>query len=109
MTKIDKEAYQERLRRMTEVFSEIVGHADQVSKGRCPYMNRKRLCTAAFRCRNQRPDPAGGDQPVCGHDGTFDYRLAWESRPDSYDKVREKLRRIRADAARRRASGSTPE
>jgi hypothetical protein len=108
MTKIDKEAYHERLRRMTEVFSEIVGHADQVSKERCPYMNRQRLCTAAFRCRNQRRTE-GGTQATCGHDGTFDYRLAWESRPDSYDKVRDKLRRIRADAARRRASKSTPE
>jgi hypothetical protein len=104
MSKIDKLAYQERLRRMTEMFADIVGHADVVSKERCPYMSRARRCTAAFRCRNQRrPDGADG-QPVCGHDGTFDYRLAWESRPDSYDTVRRKLRQIRADGAQRRAA-----
>jgi hypothetical protein len=61
------------------------------------------LCTAQFRCRNQQV-PEGGGSLICGHDGKFDYRLAWETRPDAYDKTREKLRRIREEAERRRKS-----
>ncbi len=104
----EDERYQVRLDRLTDILADIAGHAQEVSKDRCPYMAVTRACTAQFRCRNQQPaaDVAGGS--TCGHDGTFDYRSAWESRPDSYEKTREKLRRIReeADAARQARRGT---
>lgn len=98
----DEEQYQERLQRITGILSDIAGHAQAVSKERCPYKNKPGLCTAQFKCRNQQPVEDGGF--ICGHDGTFDYRLAWESRPDTYEKTREKLRKIREEAALRRAA-----
>ncbi len=97
----DEERILERRRRITDILADIAGHAAAVSKERCPYKNKPGECTAQFRCRSQRTAEEGGP-PLCGHDGTFDYRLAWETRPDTYDKTREKLRRIREEAAQRR-------
>lgn len=104
------EAFRERIRRMTELLAGIAGHAQDSARDRCPYMNIRRLCTAEFRCRNQRPAPEGADRPfACGHAGGFDYRNAWESRPASYEETRAKLRRIREEAAaRRRDPGRGP-
>src|SRR6266508_4002549 len=101
MAESDEERYRERLQRITEILSDIAGHAQFVSKERCPYKNKAGLCTARFRCRNQRSQPGEGGL-VCGHDGKFDYRLAWETRPDTYERTREKLRQIRNEAVRRR-------
>jgi hypothetical protein len=103
----DEKQYQERLQRIGGLLADIAGHAQEVSKERCPYKNKPGLCTAQFKCRNQQPLPEGGFR--CGHDGTFDYRSAWEVRPDSYEKTREKLRKIREDAAERRKTTAAPE
>ena len=103
MKKIDNDAYQARLQRMVEMLSGIAHQADKVSKERCPYMNKAHLCTAMFSCKNQRPSKINADKIGCGHDGTFDYRLAWESRPETYEQTREKLKEIRSEAERKRA------
>jgi hypothetical protein len=104
MVPSDEERVRERRRRISEILADIAGHAESVSKQRCPYKNKPGECTAQFHCRNQRPGEAGGPL-LCGHDGTFDYRVAWETRPETYDRTREKLRRIRDEARRRREAG----
>jgi hypothetical protein len=102
----DRAAFEARIRAMTELLSGIAGHAQAVSKDRCPYMTVGRLCTAGFRCRNQRPVEGHEHPHACGHAGGFDYRLAWESRPETYEVTRERLRRIRAEASARRAAAA---
>jgi len=102
VTKIDKTAYQARLDRITELFAGMVAKADEVSRHRCPYRDRADQCTAAFRCRNQRPPAVTGDPALCGHDGRFDYRPAWETDPSAYARAKHKIGRVKADAARRR-------
>jgi hypothetical protein len=103
MTESVEERYDERLSRLSEILADIAGHAQDVSRARCPYKSKPGLCTAKFSCRNQQPTVDAGSSLACTHDGTFDYRLAWESRPESYDKVRAKLQRIRAEAEQARA------
>ena len=79
MPKIDKEAYQKRLDRITELFSGMVTHADEQSTYRCPYKNRFDQCTAKFGCRNQRKPAVKGDLYLCAGDDKLDYRSAWET------------------------------
>ena len=103
MSDSEKQAYQERLDRMAAIFSDIVSHAEESSKTRCPYRDRHDLCTALFRCRNQaRVADSDSEELACTHDGTFDYRSAWESNPRAYERTREKIVRIKRDAAKRR-------
>lgn len=98
----------ERRQRMTEILADIAGHAQSTARERCPYMNKPGLCTAQFKCRNQRPADQDGGAFRCGHDGTFDYRTAWETRPDAYETTRAKLRKIREEAELRRRGGVDP-
>lgn len=102
MTKIDRDAFQKRLDRMTELFSDMVGHADELSQTRCPYRDRHDRCTAQIRCRNQRPPRAKDELLQCGHDGTLDYRSAWESDPNAYQRAKTKVEKIKCGAAKRR-------
>ena len=102
MEKIDKEAYLARLNRITEMFSGMVQQAGEMSKHRCPYRDRHDRCTASFRCRNQRPPEAAGQPEQCGHDGTFDYRSAWDSDPDALPRAKSKVERVRTEAAQKR-------
>ena len=102
MAKLDPEEAQKRIDRISEMFSEIVSHAETLSQLRCPYRNRNDHCTAEFRCRNQRAPTVEGTLHGCSHDGNFDYRNAWESRPLERERIKEKVRDIRKHAARRR-------
>lgn len=102
MTGAEMQAYQERLDRIAELFTDLVGHAEVSSRTRCPYRDRHDLCTALFRCRNQIGSPAGSDGLTCGHDGTFDYRTAWEAHPRARDRAKEKIATIKQDAEARR-------
>ncbi len=103
MSDSDLEAYRERLDRMAAIFTDIVSHAEESMVNRCPYRDRHDLCTALFRCRNQLPvADAESDDLACGHDGTFDYRSAWESNPRAVKRTRERIVRIRRDAEQRR-------
>lgn len=105
MSDSDMQAFQQRLDRMAAIFGDIVAHAEESILTRCPYRNRFDLCTALFRCSNQLPtDDGEPDDLACGHDGKFDYRSAWESHPRAMNRTREKIVRIRRDAARRRRS-----
>ena len=101
MTKIDKAAYQKRLDRITEIFADMVTHADVSARHRCPYRNRFDQCTAEFKCRAQRPPKATGEPAQCGHDGRFDYRSAWQSDPSSYRRAKEKIEKIKDRRGRR--------
>ncbi len=78
MKKIDKEEYQKRLDKITELFAGMVAHADELSTRRCPYKNRFDECTARFGCRNQRKPRPGAELLMCGGDDKLDYRNAWE-------------------------------
>jgi hypothetical protein len=107
MPKIDPEEYRKRLARITELFAGMVKQADRQSQARCPYRNRHDECTATFRCRNQRPPRQDGGAELCGHDGGLDYRSAWESDPNAYARAKERVGRVKAEAAKRRQTGRT--
>ena len=79
MQKIDPEQYQKRLDHITELFANMVVHADELSKSRCPYKNRLNQCTAHFGCRNKRKPLETGGPPICAGDDKLDYRGAWET------------------------------
>jgi hypothetical protein len=102
MAKIDEGEYRKRLERISEIFTGIVGHAQAVSQRRCPYRDRHDRCTASFRCRSQLAEE-GAELPLCTHDGRFDYRLAWESDPASYDRAKRRI------AQSRRRRDDTPD
>jgi hypothetical protein len=104
MEKTDKDAYLLRLNRITELFSGMVRQAEAMSRHRCPYRDRNDECTAAFRCRNQRPAAGAEGRLSCGHDGRFDYRSAWESDPEAHRHAKERIERFQADAALRRGA-----
>jgi hypothetical protein len=79
MQKIDQEAYQKRLDRLTEILSAMAVHADELSTTRCPYKNRLGQCTALIGCRNKRKPKQPGSLPICAGDDKLDYRKAWET------------------------------
>lgn len=76
--KIEKAEYEKRLNRITEIFEDLVVHADEQATYRCPYKNRFDQCTAKFGCRNQRKI-AEGTGLLCVGDDQLDYRGAWET------------------------------
>jgi hypothetical protein len=78
--RLDQEAYQRRLDRLSELFGSMMDTVEDLSTKRCPYKDRHGGCTARFGCRNQRKPPAGdGDQRrICAGDDKLDYRSAWE-------------------------------
>ena len=108
MPKISQQDYQKRLDRLTEIFSDIVSHADARATQRCPYRDARDRCTAAFSCANQIAAAAKDEPATCGHDGTFDYSLAWESDPATRDRARAQLDRVKRDAAARREGEALP-
>ena len=77
MKKIDKAEYEKRLNKITQIFEELVVHADEQSTYRCPYKNRFDHCTAKFGCQNQRKINEGTGL-LCVGDDKLDYRSAWE-------------------------------
>ena len=103
MAKIAKEEFQKRIDRISELFAGMVTHADEQASTRCPYRNRFDQCTAKFHCRNQRPPAEAEGELMCGHDGAFDYREAWETDPESFEKAKAKIDKIKREAADRRA------
>ncbi len=78
MRKIDKSEYEKRLNKITEIFEELVTHADEQATYRCPYKNRFDHCTAKFGCQNQRKIDEGTGLRCIGDD-KLDYRSAWET------------------------------
>ncbi len=86
MKKIDKNEYEKRLNKITQIFEDLVVHADEQSTYRCPYKNRFDHCTAKFGCRNQRKIDEGTGL-LCVGDDKLDYRSAWEI--DESDETRQ--------------------
>lgn len=84
MKKIDKSEYEKRLNKITEIFEDLVIHADEQATYRCPYKNRFDHCTAQFGCRNQRKIDEGTGL-LCVGDDKLDYRDAWET--DVHDDI----------------------
>ena len=82
MKKIDKAEYEKRLNKITQIFEDLVVHADEQATYRCPYKNRYDHCTAKFGCRNQRKIPEGTGL-LCVGDDKLDYRDAWETDENS--------------------------
>ena len=76
--RIDQDSVELRRRRLTRIFADIVEHAQAQSLTRCPYRDRRDLCTARFGCRNQGPVDGENGLAVCQCDGQLDYRSAWE-------------------------------
>ena len=76
--RIDREAVEQRRRRLTRIFADMVEHAQVQCLVRCPYRDRRDLCTARFGCRNQGPVDEVAGLPLCECDGKLDYRGAWE-------------------------------
>lgn len=97
-----QQAFQERLDRIADLFSGIVSHAEVSSRTRCPYRDRHDRCTALFRCRNQIATDTDPDVLTCGHDGTFDYRTAWETNARARQRTSAKITAIKEEAASRR-------
>ena len=103
----DKKAYQERLDRIADIFSDVVANAEISSLLRCPYRDQNDYCTALFRCRNQLAVEGDSEELACGHTGEFDYRTAWESQPRARERVKRKIADIKRDAEERRRRGDS--
>ena len=108
MPKISQQDYQKRLDRLTEIFSDIVSHADAQATHRCPYRDARDRCTAAFSCGNQIAAAKQDEPATCGHDGTFDYSLAWEADPATLERARKQLDRVKRSAQARREGKPLP-
>ena len=84
--RLDQEAFQRRLDRLTDIFGSMMETVEDLSGKRCPYKDRRGYCTAHFGCRNQRKPSeeqaeavaAAGRRFICGGDDKLDYRRAWE-------------------------------
>jgi hypothetical protein len=76
---IGREAYQERLDRLSTIFGSMMETVDDLTTKRCPYKNKHDRCTANFGCRNQRKPVVEGERMVCAGDDKIDYRGAWET------------------------------
>ena len=97
--------FQKRLNRLNDIFNELVVVAEESWKTRCPYRDRRALCTAQFSCRNQEWDSTNdGVIPTCGHEGSFDYRSAWEKSPLQREVVANRITENRKKAESRRNS-----
>ena len=97
--------FQERLNRLNEIFKDLVVGAEESWKTRCPYRDRRDLCTAQFSCRNQEWDSTNdGVIPTCGHEGSFDYSSAWEKSPLQREVVANRITELRMRAESRRNS-----
>ena len=94
---IEESEIEQRRQRLTDIFAQIADHADQQSLTRCPYRDAKDQCTAKIHCRNQRKPAATGDLMLCAHDGTLDYRTAWESDPELVEEMRTTLSETKSD------------
>ena len=60
----------------------------------------------AFSCRNQVSIADKPDSFSCSHDGSFDYRPAWESNPKGWKRMQETTAAIRDEALKNRRSSN---
>lgn len=86
---IDKSDWETRREKLSTILSSIADHALIQSSFRCPYKNKHDLCTAKFKCRNQKKAHTNQGKIFCAGDDKLDYRNAWESQsitPDTKNK-----------------------
>ena len=76
---IDPADVQASFDRLSDILVGMMDTVAELSTHRCPYRDRVDRCTASFGCRNQRIDPDGSPQRICGGDERLDYRSAWQS------------------------------
>ena len=88
----EKAEYEKRLARISDIFRDIVLHADEQAQMRCPYKNRFDECTAKFGCGYKGKPSKKGGLPACKSDDQLDYRTAWEVNPEGIAEMRETLR-----------------
>jgi ribosome modulation factor len=67
------------LDRANDLLGGLVKLAEGSMQERCPYKNRENRCTAAFGCRNQRPDREAAGSLLCVGSDLLDYRPAWQA------------------------------
>lgn len=107
MEKVDRAEYEKRLKRISDIFSDMVVHADEQALTRCPYKNKFDQCTAQFGCRNKRKPRGEGELPACVSDDLLDYRNAWETEPaESYEEMRETLKKTASASRDEKAEAS---
>ena len=101
-----KKDYQRRLDAMSGIFSDILENAqDKIAgQGRCPYRSAVDICTAKFGCANRENPKDTGAEPICAHDGTLDFRTAWETKPESYARTKEKIAQVKERSEKARKS-----
>lgn len=101
-----KKDYQRRLDAMSGIFSDILENAqDKIAgQGRCPYRSAADICTAKFGCANRENPKDTGAEPICAHDGTLDFRTAWETKPESYARTKEKIAQVKERSEKARKS-----
>ena len=76
--KADKEALEQSLHRLWEIYQDIGRTVNEVCRWRCPYKNKDDRCTAQFGCRNQSRSDGPDRLPLCTGSDQLDYRSAWE-------------------------------
>ena len=95
MKRIDHVEYEKRLDHLGSILKGIAAHADVQAATRCPYKNRFDECTAKFGCRNQRRNDrqtrSSQPLPLCACEDGLDYRSAWESDPEAYERTRKAI------------------
>ena len=93
MSEPTKKDYQRRLDQIANIYADILDSAqkDLKGQGRCPYRTVKDVCTAKFGCANRADPRDQSEEPICAHDGTLDFRTAWETQPENYDKIHNQV------------------
>jgi len=96
-----KKDYQRRLDQIADIYADILDSAqkDLKGQGRCPYRTAKDICTAKFGCANRADPRDKSEELICAHDGTLDFRTAWETQPENYVKTKNKIKQVKTKAA----------
>ena len=76
---LDKSEWEKRREKLSAILSSIADHALIQSSFSCTYKNKHDLCTAKFKCRNQKIVHANQSKRFCVGDDKIDYRNAWEN------------------------------
>ena len=81
MESIDQQQVQDRIDRISEIFSDIVVKAQKSAARRCPYKNRFSECTAKFKCGLQGGTVGDNGFLPCFGEDKFGYCRAWTNEP----------------------------
>lgn len=79
------EAIQAALSELSGIVGGIVATAEEKSSERCPYMDTRRECTAAFFCANQ-VRPPGRARPLCSGQHKVNFSIETNGCPSGQRK-----------------------